>query len=292
MAGFFSQFLTLWRELPGLVTDGHRNLKGRTYLFLGLVLVVAVGFSAWLAEGIDLWKENARQTGALMLTSAQATDADMFDYLMDTGAGRTLVEGDVSTEGSCVTLPGGQYHGCFAAVEERRERYETRIEQYQCGTADKPQTCTRTVQEWVNAGSERAEAATAVMLGQELPYRFVPNRLQDVDVEQVRAPSGAFLRDNDRYFYESATVRYSYQVAGNSYAGTVWLDLSADGQVERLGGFWLGDDIEEVLEVHTSEPVAPNVVHWLVQILLIVAAVVGAVVLVVRDLDDGHDHGF
>lgn len=300
MAGFFANlsavfgdFLSSVRDLPAAVKDGHLHMKGRTYLFISGVLVVAVGFSALLAEGVETWKENDRRTGAQMLTSAQAVDADMFDYLIDTAAGRTLAEGELSTEESCVTLPGGEYRGCFASVEEHREDYVTRIEYYECGTEKNPQTCSRTVQEWQGTGTERVEASHANMLGVNLPYGFVRNSLRDAAVSEVREPSdGGFLRNNDHYFYESPTVRYSYNVADNTYYGTVWLDLKAEKQMERIGGFWRGQTIDQVVESHTAEPVAPVVVHWMVQILFILMALTAIAFLVVRDLDDGVDHDF
>lgn len=292
MGNFLKEAVSTVRHLPEILTDGHNSLKGRTYLFLSAILLVTILISASLAGGIDIWKDNEARRGNQILTSSPATDAAQFDYLIAAGVGRTLASGTVSTEDTCVTLPGDTYRGCFAYVSEQRERYETRVETYSCGTTKNPQTCTRTVSEWKNAGHQENQAETATILEVDLPYSFLRNSTRRADVSEVREPSNAFLRDNNMYFYESPTVRYSYRVAENTYQGTTWLNLASDGQITHLGGFWENETIEQVVERHTSEPVAPVVTHWIVQIFIILAALAGAIILVLRDLDDGYDHDF
>ena len=145
----------------------------------------------------------------------------------------------------------------------------------------------------MDRGGKENEAAYANLLGVDLPYDFVRNDLRDVNVSEVREPSaGGWFRDNDRYFYVHDEERLSYQVAENNYAGTIWLNLGLEGQIDKLGGFWEGKVIDQVVEEHTKEPVGAVVTQWLVQVLIILLALTGIIILLVRDVEDGHDHNF
>lgn len=145
--------------------------KGRTFIFLGLIIFTVIGLIFGIFNLADSMRENDLDTRNLYLLSSQTNDSRSFNYHINTKAGNILAEGDLTISNKdCVKFD--EMNQCFSGVSKKKEVYETRIETYSCGK-DNKDTCTRVISEWVYYGIKSVSSEKVTFLDKEFNYNFL-----------------------------------------------------------------------------------------------------------------------
>lgn len=185
---------------------------GLPYLWLGVFLTDKIG-------------EVNYQTAKTYNTAVQATDAESFNYAVDSRQGNVLATGGFTTN-TPVSRPEllNQYH----TIKVVKYRYNQHTEQYECGTEDSPQTCTRTYYSWDIVDEDTLTTPTTLFHGKEYPTElFSIRNLRWLDCSEITQNcSGGFMYPKKSFFTSVGDIRYAYKVKDTSFIGTILVNTS------------------------------------------------------------------
>lgn len=260
-------------------------LKGRTFIYVALILVGAVTLTSLLAVATDSWRDSNVKEKNRYLVAGQADTVGMFNFLMETHIGDMLAYGEVSTPAdSCVKFD--EMNQCFSYVSKHKELYLPHAETYECGTSDSPRTCTRIVWDWEAAGSETLKSEQLIFMDETIPRNLVA-------ISTNRANAGSIIAEGDTrgsYYYVKSDQRYYYTFVPLTYTGTAF--LHADGTLTKAGDFSLDKNIRQVIEGKLKNNPAPTIVFWMLTIVVLLVAGSGIFVIISNDITDGRDTEF
>ena len=280
-----------WQSFTSSVSHAVSLIKGRTFFIIAGILAGLLVATVLLHAGIETWRDRDTETRSRIISALAVDDSDDFKYYLGTDAGNLVVQGSVTIpEDQCVTVYGMDGSVCAGSVEETREDYNMHVREYDCGSGDDHETCTEVYYSWDYAGSHQEDADSADFLGVTLPYGFVQPGLRSV------SPGGIGISGcGSEYCYSGMSTRYSYKWVPGSYNGVAFLYaglVEGDDKISMYKGFEENETADEAKDNASHPSIAPTVIFWIVEVLLIIGAGVGIVYIVSNDVNDGVDDGF
>lgn len=271
---------TFMKNAAETIVDFHQHMKGRTYVFVSLIGVALLLSLFGISSIVSNADESRKALKERIALSYEAETPDMFQHHIDTDGGDTIVNGPVKSNDCLKKDDGSDADKCYASIRKIVEREETRVETYSCGTSEKPQTCTRTVTEWVKDSDTKQTTNTVNFNGQTIPYNMVEIQNDCGDWKKVR---GGFF---------SQKKRYCYATTAQNYEGFVGLHLK-EGKADHAFTKFVSTDSKGKF---SKEAIGSNtgavVFGWIFGILLVIGAIIGAGALILQDQADGKDNDF
>lgn len=213
-----------------------------SFVIISFMLVLGILISGKISDKIT--DKNRKYDQAI-----QITDADMFQYGMNTGVGNAFVYGDIEPVDT-VTFPeiGGEY----LWVEKTEEHYNMHTRTVtETDSKGHTHTRTETYWSWDYYDSEEKSCENIIFCGVTLPF----NKVKGIDNKYIDTLSGGFH------------VRYVYQGIVTNHTGTIYTQLK-DGTITDDSKFMDDWTIEESLESMKSMSYVGLVVFWIMWIVL------------------------
>lgn len=189
-----------------------------------IAIMILVGFV--IVGRIDAYQV---QKNSEYYSALQITDAEQFQYGMDTSVGNAFVYGTLEAS-EPVTYPeiGGEY----LYVEKVEEHYNMHTRTVT--TTDSKgnhHTHTEVYWTWDYAGSENVHSNRIKFLGIEMDYK------------KIQRPDAHYIDT----IKKSSHVRFQYYATPAKCAGTIYTDLR-DGAISDESKFFDGSDIENTIK--------------------------------------------
>ena len=220
------------------------------------IIAIMVLFGMFIHNGIV---ERNISKNEIYNKAIKISDADLFQYAMETNVGNAFVNGVLKAE-STVTYP--EIGGGYMRIEKIKERYtmHTRVETYTTGSGKNAQVHTRVVTYWTwdRVGAESKTSDKISFCG----TIFNQNK--------IAVPSTYYLKT----IKESSHIRYKYYVTDKEHNGTIFAELK-DGTIPDNTGFHRGKTIEETIESLKTSTTVGIVFFWIFWFILIAGCVVG-----------------
>lgn len=238
---------------------------------IGVPLLLWLGFI--IKGAIDSGGEaNARRYN----TAIQASDADHFNYAIDSRQGLLLGEGDLTAD-QPVKFP--EMNKSFAFVDKIKETYEMHTREVCTEDADGNESChTETYYEWDFAGSEEKATDTMSLFGRKYPFALfgTDDFKYGADACDFTAPNtaGFFQQKNGcdgRYFYTDSETRFYYRVIDTGFHASLVADVT-EGTLGSVTGKYVHlkkSSIEQFIKEANDYHLGGNVfiVMWFILVL-------------------------
>lgn len=168
--------------------------------------------------------ENAHYEKAkLYNTAIHASSSDAFNYAVDSQQGYILTYGTFTTPAP-VTHP--DITGTYFSISKVKQRYTRHEQEYECGTEENPQTCTRIYYTWDYRGSEETAATTLTLHGRNYPasiFSIPYSRLLKCNVIPIHCNNG-YQYEDDSWWAQEGDVRYYYRVTDTTFSGSIFIN--------------------------------------------------------------------
>jgi hypothetical protein len=266
--------------MQGIYSMTLKTKKILSIIVFIIIQVVIVSISTNLYNTDFAEKADIRQ---FYQTANRVTDKSDFDYLLNTGAGRSIVQTELQAVDS-VTLPQVTSGKKFTYISAKYQEYLSHVETYTVTVLDgkgKSHTVIRTriVWEWENVGSDIKQANELTFFGHKYNQSLfdLGKYASDLPLKSIIKGSKDSSNIQDTGHYKR-TIWYGIP---DKFDTTFYADLSTNG-LQPIQ--FPNQSRDKQIRLHANQPIAkflenelqantPHPILWTVITLVIVTAV-------------------
>lgn len=248
-------------------------------IIVALIAIVMLPLGFFIKAAID---DGGQKTARLYNTAIHVTDAQHFNYSVDTHQGNVITQGNFKAD---QPAKFGEMNKSFAMVERSKEEYTMHTREVCDTDSDGNEHChTETYYEWDYVGGDDVSSPTLTFFERKYPTAVfdLGDYERSIDCKDVMPTTsfGWFQEKKgceDHYYYTDSDTRYYYRVVDNTFDGGFIADVS-NGNVKPLSGGTIKlkqQSVQAMIESANDYHLGGNIfiVFWFILILGIMGAI-------------------